>query len=334
MRRLLSMCLALALLLCGCGKQEARGAVTLWCASDDPLLPALRQAAEDYARLKKDAMALSLREFESAEALQSALNTARPELLLCSHTLAFALSEEGLLGTASVSVRYPDSLAQRAEGIGSSVFPLGSRVQLLLTCETDTPRELFALCAWALAQQRPCLAADSYADLICQSMLGTGEFHADRGRDCFSPAFQRAWNALADCAFSGSLYTGAFLPGASDAAFVYADRLTGGVPAGFTLSAPEAAPRLADLRCLALTRPSRGASAFLSWLFDGERPGSLALESGLIPALPGGEAAGELPALLLSLRDEALWLPDGGSDFVKNRAAFEADFREAMDLLR
>ena len=37
---------------------------------------------------------------------------------------------------------------------------------------------------------------------------------------------------------------------------------------------------------------------------------------------------------LLALREQTLWLADGGSDYVKNRAAFEKDFRNAMDLLK
>ena len=328
MRRRLCLLLALVLLLCGCGKPQTRGSVTLWCASDDPLLPALRDAAEDYG------YPVALREFADADALQSALNTARPDLLLCSHTLAFGLAEEGLLASLANPVFYPETLAGRAEGVGRSVFPLGSRVQLLLRRDADAPADFLSLCEWARAQKRPCFAADSYADLICQAMLGVGEFHADREKDCFYPAFQAAWNALAECAFSGSLYTGEAAPGVLDAQLVYSDRLTGGVPAGFTLAAPAASPRLADLRCLALMRPTRGASAFVSWLFAENRAAQLALQSGLIPALPGGEGSDPLSALLLSLREEPLWLADGKCDYVKNRAAFEAQFREAMDLLR
>ncbi len=203
MKRLLSLLLALVLLLCGCGKPQTGGAVTLWCASDDPLLPAIRAAAEDYG------YPVALREFADGEALQNALNTARPDLLLCSHTLAFRLAGKGLLAISASAVRYPDALAGRDESIGRSVFPIGSRVQLLLRRDAEAPTDFLSLCAWASAQKRPCFAADSYADLICQAMLGAGEFHADREKDCFSPAFQTAWNALAECAFSGSLYTGA-----------------------------------------------------------------------------------------------------------------------------
>lgn len=328
MKRLLSLLLALVLLLCGCGKPQTRGAVTLWCASDDPLLPAIRAAAEDYG------YPVALREFADGEALLNALNTARPDLLLCSHTLAFRLAGKGLLAISASAVRYPDALAGRDESIGRSVFPIGSRVQLLLRRDAEAPTDFLSLCAWASAQKRPCFAADSYADLICQAMLGAGEFHADREKDCFSPAFQTAWNALAECAFSGSLYTGEAASGTLDAQLVYSDRLSGGVPAGFTLAAPAASPRLADLRCLALMRPARGASAFVSWLFAENRTAQLALQSGLIPALPGGEASDAFSALLLSLREEPLWLADGESDYVKNRAAFEVSFREAMDLLK
>ena len=81
-------------------------------------------------------------------------------------------------------------------------------------------------------------------------------------------------------------------------------------------------------------RQARGAGAFISWLFSGPRPAGLALQSGLIPALPGGEDTDALRALLLRAREETLWLPDGGSDYCRNRSDFEAAFRAAVDLLK
>ena len=321
MKRLLCLLLACAALLalCGCARaREEAGTVTLWCASDDPLLPALREAAAAYNQSRKSgAPSVALREFDDDARLAAALNTALPDLLLCSHTLAFPLDERGLLTDAGSEAAYPEALAARCAGIGRRVFPIGSRVQLLVTRGADAPADLFTLC------------------------LGGGEFHADRTRDCFNADFRAAWNALAEAAFSGGLYTGDALPaGSLPAQYVYSDRLRAGVPEGCTLSLPPLGgkPRLADLRCLAVTaregRQARGAGAFISWLFSGSRPAGLALQSGLIPALPGGEDTDALRALLLRAREETLWLPDGGSDYCRNRSDFEAAFRAAVDLLK
>ena len=118
------------------------------------------------------------------------------------------------------------------------------------------------------------------------------------------------------------------------------DALAEGVPVGYTLSlfCPEGTPLLADQRTLAVLsrdgKQQRGAAAFLRWFFSGDRAAKLALSCALIPALPGGEGADALSSLLLSLRERTLWLPDGGSDYIQNRAAFEQDFRRAMDLLK
>lgn len=348
MRRALCLVLLLCLLLplAGCGARKTEtAALSLWCAADDPLLPALREAAESYNHnIKSGALPVSLREFEDAQALANALNTARPDLLLCSHTLAFSLADRGLLTDAGLALPYPEALADRAEGVGRSLFPVGSRVQLLVSRE-EVPADLAALCTLAAQSGGPFLAADSYTDLLCQAVLGSGEFHADREKDCFNEAFREAWNALAEAAFSGGIAAGdASALSLSDrglpAAYVYSDALASGIPEGCRITAPDTGglPRLADLRCLALisgdNRTQHAAAAFLRWLFSGERPVRLALEAGLIPALPGGEGANELSAMLLSLRDDPLFFANGGSDYVKNRAAFENAFRSVLDLLK
>ena len=352
MKRLLCLLLCLSALftLCGCEKRAGEVySVTIWYAPDDPLAQALQTAAEDYNRSRKEsALPVTLREFADAAQLTGALNTAQPDLLLCSHTLAFSLYERGLLTEPGNPVAFPDALSARSPAVGRSVFLLGSRVQLLCARETISP-DLSALCkraaAYGMDTRTPFLAADSYTDLICQAVLGSGEFHADRAKDCFNESFRAAWNALAEAAFSGGLCVGEapavdLLQGGLPAAVLYADALTGGVPEGCTLSAlcPEGAPLLSDLRCLAVLaregRQQRGTAAFLSWLFSGRRPAQLALESGLIPTMPGAEGADALSAQLLSLRERTLWLPDGACDYVKNRTAFEQEFRAAMALLK
>jgi len=346
MRRVLCLVLLLCLLLMGCGAQKTdAAALSLWCAADDPLLPALREAAETYDRSRKSgALPVAIREFEDAAALTNALNTARPDLLLCSHTLAFSLSDRGLTTDAGPALPYPEGIHARAEGIGRSVFPVGSRVHLLVSRE-EIPPDLAGLCALAAKSGGPFLAADSYADLLCQAALGSGEFHADREKDCFNEAFRETWNALAEAAFAGGIAAGdapvlSLLESGLPAAYVFSDSLAAGLPAGCALTAPDTGrlPRLADLRCLAVTaregRPQQNAAAFLRWLFSGERPARLSLEAGLIPALPGGEGADALRSLLLELRDDPLFFADGGSDYVKNRTAFEQEFRSVLDLLK
>ena len=346
MRRILCLVLLACLLLTGCGAQKAdTAALSLWCASGDPLLPALRQAAETYNQSRKSgALPVAIREFEDAEALTNALNTTRPDLLLCSHTLAFSLSDRGLTTDAGLALSYPEGIAARAEGVGRSVFPVGSRVRLLVSRE-EIPTDLAALCRLAAAHGGPYLAADSFADLLCQAVLGSGEFHADREKDCFSAAFREVWNVLAEAAFAGGITAGdasalSLLESGLPVAYVYSDSLASGVPAGFVLTAPgtQGLPLLGDLRCLAVTagdsRSQHGAATFLRWLFSGARPARMALEAGLVPALPGGEGTDALSALLLSLRERSFFYADGGSDYVKNRAAFERETRRVLDLLK
>ncbi len=351
MKRLLCFLLALCLLppLCACGKEAASEPVSLWLAEDDPLAPAMTQAAVEYNRVKKASAApVEPRRFDSGEALERALGNARPDLLLCSHTLSFSLDDRSLLTSPGVSVSYPEAVAYRSEGIGRSVFPIGSRVQLLCSLG-EVPADLAALCERAASHgaetRLPFLGADSYADLLCQLVLSSGEFHADRERDCFNAAFQTGWNALAGAAFSGGLYVGdgdasALLRSGLPAVLVYSDALAEGYPADRSLSllCPEGTPLLADQRTLAVLsregRQQRGAAAFLRWFFTGDRAARLALSCGLIPALPGGEGTDALSSLLLSLRERTLWLADGGCDYLKNRSAFEQDFRNTMDLLK
>ncbi len=346
---LLCACALLTLCACGAGSGEA-GAVTLWCAEDDPLLPLLRQAVEEYnSGTGGGALPVTLRAFADGEALVNALNTARPDLLLCSHTLAFSLEDRGLLTESGVSVPYPEELSARSGRVGRSLYPLGSRIQLLLSREGLSEPDLAALCekcaAYGGEKRLPYLAVDSYADLLCQVLLGSGEFHADRAKDCFHAPFREAWNALAEAAFSGGLYVGeepalSLFAGGVPNALVFSDTLTGGIPEGCALSAPDTGglPLLADLRCLAVLtregRQQRGTAAFLTWLFSAERAARLALSGGLIPALPCAADGDALSELLLTLRERPLWFADGGSDYVKNRAAFERDFRAAMDLLK
>lgn len=135
------LCLLTLLSLCACGKQaEEPYAAVIWCAADDPLLPGLQDVAAEYNRSRKNgAISVTLREFEDETALVQAMNTARPDLLLCSHTLALPLYEEGLLRDAGTALSFPDSLARRSEGMGRSIFPIGSRVQLLVSREALSP---------------------------------------------------------------------------------------------------------------------------------------------------------------------------------------------------
>lgn len=346
MKRLLCLLLACAALLalCACGEAEedAPWAVSLWYVAGDPLAGALCAAAEAYNASRKDgALPVRPREFETEAQLLAGLNTAAPDLLLCPHTLAFSLDERGLLTAAGEPVAYPEALSARSEAIGRGLLPLGSRVQLLLSDEPDAPTKLSQLCETAARcgteTGKPYLRVDSFTDLICQAVLGSGEFHADRTKDCFNAAFREAWNALAEAAFCGGLTSGA---GATPAAIVWADSLTDGVSEGRTLRALDfgKAPLLGDLRCLAVMaregRQARGTAGFLSWLFSGSRASQLALDAGLIPALPGAEARDARAELLLALREQPLWLPDGGSDYIQNRAAFEKDFRALLDLLK
>ena len=351
-------------LLGGCAgaRAQTRDSVSVWYIEGDALAGSLAQAVSEYNGAVEDGLlGVSLRSFSDEAALSAAFESGRPDLLLCSTAKAVDLYERGVLRDVGAALSggapaYPDCLSSRFDGVGRGFFPLGSSVQLLyssasagLSPALDAER-LFTLAAACGRDERlPFLTADSFADLVYQLMLSLGsEFHADREADLRDVNYSYVYNLLADAAYDGGLvslgYGGAELvrSGYLSCAAVRSQSLAGLDEAGYTVSLLPvfggSRACLADTLGLAVTaregRSVRSISAFLSWLFQGERSGALALESGLVPACTGGAL---LPDTALEERLMEIYsgyelvMPDYSGDFLKNRDGFEARFRAAVE---
>lgn len=329
MKKIVICLLCLGLLLTGCGgRTEETGFVSLWLAEGDPLAGPLAELAEEYNRTKdRDALPLRLRVLESEEQMSAGL-AAGPDLLLCSHELAFSLWEQGSLRPAEAGdFVCPDWLRDRSEAVGAAVFPLGARLPL----RSGDP-------------EAGAFSAEDWAPLLYQRMLEAGcEFLARPERDLNRAEYRAAYNTLAEAAFDGRLILSeepeALLRGgALTGAYLWSDTLR-------ALPETETAPLgegelLAEGECLAVLaregRQSRSAAAFLRWLLAGERAGRLALDAGLVPlcgALPEGKTP--LERCLLEIAGQRrLHLPEEASSYEQNRADYEAFFRTAMAALR
>ena len=79
--------------------------LNLWYVEGDVSRPALETLAESYnSQRSRDSYPLSLEGFETEEALASAFESRRPDLLLCSYTRAASLGSRGQLGSVERSV--------------------------------------------------------------------------------------------------------------------------------------------------------------------------------------------------------------------------------------
>lgn len=351
---------ALCLLLCACGGGGGKPErVTLWCLEDEPLRQPLEELIQEYNRSPGEWQQVSLRCFPDEASLAAAFDTARPDLLLCSHDRAWTLEQQALLrdlraDLGAAAPDYPEDLCLAPDGVGSGYFPLGVQVTLLcLREEADGDwADLEALCAAASGYGREegsaFFTADSFGALFYQALLSQkAEFHADLLQDRSTPAYLALYNALAGCAFDRGIALSAH--GAAE--LVAAGALPCGAAAssemtrlpgeGFVIRTlpglEKDAPLPGRAMGLAVTaRESRGlrsAAAFLRWLFSDGRAGRAALDAGLIPAALSAAPESESPLeeLLLSLGAEhPLFLLPPEGDYGKNQAAFEQAFRAVL----
>lgn len=356
----------LGLCLCACGEPEAEKrdnseAISLWYVGDAPAQELLALTAE-YADENGREFILA-RSFEDEASLAAALDSANPDLLLCSLSRAAELYDRGLLrdisGSMTVSPAYTGDIAARCAGIGKSIFPIGSEVQLLYSTpglfedgSPDTMAELLSLAAkYGRDTGLPFFSADSFGDLIYGSMLARGEeLHGLREKDINNEAYVSAYNALAEAAYYGGLAVtehrarelvdSGYLPCAA----ARSSSLTGlGADAAISLlpTDSENGSRLADCLCLAVTapegRPSGRIARFMSWLGEPGRLSALALDSGLVPAATAAapEGQGSLASALMELYNGCtLHMPDNSADYLSNRAAFENELRRAFESLQ
>ncbi|MBQ6466304.1 MAG: hypothetical protein IJJ43_08560 [Oscillospiraceae bacterium] len=363
--RLICILLALALLAgCAAGEPEhpepPERPVTLWLWSELPLSAALAALAEDY-NAAAPVHPLRLRVFDSEDQMADAMNEERPDLLLCADERARTMDGQGKLLAAAPDAALAPALAALDESVGSRFFPLGADVPLLAVNAslylaspvTDGVGEgalthIDSLCSLAaahgLSTEQPFFAAGSWAELFRLCLAREGgtlpESLAALAEDERAAAL---YNTLAEAAFDRGLYTGAEDAGelvrrGYVVCALLSSRSLARENAGLAFyPAPLAGDEaLAPARLwgLAVTAGEDealpGVNEFLGWLLQPERAAALALDEGLLPAVPweAGEAAeGTLErALAETAASRMLVLPEAD----ESRARRDADFDEAL----
>ena len=342
MRRLLPLLFILAVLLCACGQQQAGFSVlTVWYTADDPLAPVFEAMAEDYnAARPRGSLAVEGRRFEDEDALTRALNSgAVPDLLLCSHALAFSLAEAGQLKPQAVTVAYPAWLEARSPCVGTGFYPVGFALPLICS-PSDAPGDFLALleaaAAYGRAAGEPWMSLDAVGPVFYQLLLEQGrEFTADFQRETLNEDYASLYNALADAVFDGGVTPDGYGRPCRIAA---SDALSGEELGAYSIHPLSAGTLLAEGRGVAILsrepRSQRSLGLFLSWLTEPGRLAGAALEAGLVPALPVPAAPDDpLGAALAKLSGRELHLPDGESQYYRNKMNFEKQLRAALELL-
>ena len=402
-RRFLAMLLVLALLLCACAareeqreEREARPAAesapeegegpapageapkpteeelppaeddgsgfTLWIAEDAPLSGDMAALCEQYLRQAPDC-GLVLRRFATSEELDAALETGKPDLLLCGGVRAAALIAAGRGGVPVLSEetqRRMTLLFREAPGCAEGLYcPLGAALPVLTLREENLPLlsgcgSMESLCAAAgLSGQEngaPFLSADSFSQLFSGMLAQKGRvFYAMREQDLENQEYRAVYNLLAGAAYDGGLVSAdeAVLP------MVARGDLICGVCSSRELFRREAQglivlPLPPMEGCEALTetefwgllsmsgRDRPDAVRFVAWLLQEGRAAEAALAVGLLPA-EEGDWSTELDAaaagLLCVVRTTRPWVPEEDGAYLRSGADFEQSFRAALALL-
>ena len=364
------MTLLLALALLGGCAQAAPPEATaprttvLWLFEGEPTAAALAALAEEYTAAHPESP-VAVRAFESEEAMGAALNTARPDLLLCPGSRGLALYAQGKLRDASPELTLSPALALD-ESVGRAYFPLGAEVPILAVNATeflaspatdgadeaafDTLEGLLALAGeQGRRSAQPFFAADSWSAFFALYLRQAGApFDGRRASIGRSERGAALYNLLAECAYARGLYVGA-----EDASeLLRRGYVTSALLPSRALAAEaegllcRPAPRLeggeavlpARLWGLAVTAPDEaalpGVEAFLTWLCAPERADALALDEGLLPAVPGegGEPGSLEEALRQTTAEAQLILADESADYAARAEAFDASFRAALAL--
>lgn len=357
---------ALCLSLCACARKETprpEDALSVWYVAGEAAAEQLSALAGAYASENRDESIL-VRGFEDEASLAAALESARPDLLLCSLQRAAALYDRGLLRDISPALgdaapKYTADISRRCDGIGKGIFPIGAEVQLLYSapgCFDGSPPNtmtgLMELAAdYGQKNGLPFFTADSFSDLIYDAMLARGEeLHGVREKDINNETYRDVYNLFASAAYEGGiaitehgareLVDSGYLPCAaarsSSLVGLNADSAISLLPTDGSGSS-----RLAECVCIAVTapegRPNGRIVRFVSWLTQQERLSALAFDSGLVPAVEGANPAGQssLVSALMELYSSAeLHMPDYSRDYLNNRQSLEAELRRWLGFLQ
>ena len=207
----LIMLCACILLLCACSApadNSEQSRVSIWYIAGDVLVPRLKECCEQI-QTENDNIIIELCPFESMELLYETLQGKRPDLLLCSHELAFSLEEQGMLKSLDIpGLDYRPELLAKYAGFGRSFFPIGAAVELL--CSTNELRlaelsSFEALCS-KLCESGKLMTADSFARVMSTALIQTdAELSTNRRENAANPDYRYIHNLLAEMAMQGSL---------------------------------------------------------------------------------------------------------------------------------
>ena len=361
--------LCACLLLSACGEEirtPEEETVSIWFVEGELLSAELRTLTEQF-NMASFPVKAELRAFSNEEELGAALDSARPDLILCGHERAVALHEQGRLRDVSSGFTQPPAYSETiltlSDCVGSAFFPIGAETELLalngpafdqsaasaLGRETITSIEGLCAAASACGQQgQVFFTADSFTTLFTLALgpVGSG-FSGVREQDVLSEDYKRVYNLLAEAAYEGGLAAcdSPALPlvesGEAVCALVSAAGLTGELGGELELH-PLSGPAGGFARAvgLAVTSPfssrEQAIAKFLSWLLHPQRAVELALSRGLIPAVTGWtpEEPGTLDTALLSLRSAELYFPPLESGYFRTDGEFEHRFRAALEMLK
>ena len=324
-RRVLILALAAALCLAMVSvtrvkERASTGRLTLWYAQED-FSPAVM--GDLLARCRAaTGLRIEATAFPEEESLGAAFENNRPDLLFCNHIRAASLAERDNLSGLPEALPFSESLRTAGEEIGTSFFPIGGRLPLLLTHTTESFETLEALLT--AEGERPVLAGSCWSDLLFTACLSRGYWmQGVPETDGRYAVWQELFNSLVPCAIVRSTE----LAG-----------LTGDGLSLRLLPLPEGGEALypGELMGFAVMEGAHlpAVQRFITWLFSGAEDGSAALAAGLVPVHAGAPARS---AAEKSLADFAMGgtvcflAPD--SAYYANRAAFEQRIAPALDLL-
>lgn len=349
--------LCVCLLLCACSGPAAdneESCVSIWYINGDVLERQLKERCRQLQE-ENDNIIIELCPFESMALLSETLQGKRPDLLLCSHELAFSLEEQGMLKSLDISgLDYRPELLSAYPGFGRSFFPIGAAVELLCCTEEPTAAELDsfeALCA-GFCESGKLMTADSFARLMSTALIQTGaDLSADRRENAADPDYLYIHNLLAETALKGSLAAydqgGAELleQGKIDAAVISSAGLAD-LPEGIKVM-PVPAMKGGSKSCVADMRGfaylgntwdnSRATAYVLKKLISQGGAKELALECGLVSAQLWQDEALEAPvqwALYEIYSNWEMFLPSPVSPHVMARQQLEEELSAAIEYLQ
>lgn len=344
---------------------DARGVVSVWCVDGGTASGALDELAKEYNHsLSRAQLPVEIKRFTDEAELAAALDSATPDIILCTHYRAFEMHARGKLADISSALNdsaleYPMALSSRSASIGSSFFPLGMQAQVLLVnTALCGEAELTTMDALSGSAQDYCsetgaafYAVDSYSALFFTELLREGDEFTAQLLDKPTGAYKALYNLLAD-----DVYSGALLPACDDAAahvlsgelacaIVPSSALPNKIGRGFEirpvppLYQENDSGYLGEAWGLAVTaggsRSADDIASFISWLLSGNRGVKLALECGLIPAQESTLTTHDAlwGALIEVYKGKIAALPTADSAYAQGYEAFESEFCERLRFL-